>query len=110
MNSQEQITKSEEIRNVARYLRNVFEVETAYDILDKIAKARKIEDFCEGLYAALRLQEKVKRKMKEDKNIDIYVPSENDLQKVVELANPPNLKETSRYLASLALAYPSKRP
>ncbi|HWP46850.1 MAG TPA: hypothetical protein VNM22_06780 [Candidatus Limnocylindrales bacterium] len=108
MSLQEQITKSKEIKRVAGYLRNVFEVEIAYDILDKIAKARKIEDFCEGLYTALRLQEKTQREKKKEGINNIYIPSGDDLQKVVELAKQ-NLKETSRYLASLALAYPSKR-
>ena len=79
------VTEEEALRRVGEYLRNLFHVEVIYDITDKIARSRSVSDLLEGLYAALRLQEKLKREMEKQKR-SVYIPGEQDIGTVRRLA------------------------
>lgn len=101
------VTEEEALRRVGGYLRSLFEInELIYDITDKIARARSVDDLLAGLYAALRLQDKLKRE-KEKRNQSYYIPGEQDLSAVRRLAEAqqPGLRLVSRYIACLAMTY-----
>lgn len=100
------VTEEEALRRVGDYLRDLFEVEVIYDITDKIARARSVSDLLEGLYAALRLQEKLKRR-----NQPVYIPSVQHIEAIRRLAeaSEPGLRLVSRYIACLAMAYRPER-
>ena len=104
------VTEEEALRRVGDYLRNLFQVEVIYDITDKIARSRSVSDLLEGLYAALRLQEKLKRAMERQKR-SVYIPGEQDIDAVRRLAEAPEpgLRLVSRYVACLAMAYRPER-
>lgn len=97
------VTDEEALRLVGGYLRDLFEAkEVIYDITDKIARARSVDDVFDGLYAALRLKEKLKKE-----NPRAYIPGEQDLEAVRRLAEAPKpgLRLVSRYIACLAMAF-----
>src|SRR6266536_4648283 len=100
------VTEEEALRRVGDYLRNLFQVEVIYDITDKIVRSRSVGDLLEGLYAALRLQEKLKKEMA-NQNRPVYIPGEQDIEAVRRLAEAPQpgLRLVSRYIACLAMAY-----
>lgn len=104
------VTKEEVLRRVGGYLRDLFEVEVIYDITDKIARARSVSELLEGLYSALRLQEKLKKE-KERQNQSAYIPGLQDIEAIRRLAEAPEpgLHLVSRYIACLAMAYRPER-
>lgn len=104
------VVEEEALRRIGDYLRNLFEVEVIYDITDKIARARSVSDLLEGLYSALRLQEKLKKE-KERQNQSVYIPGPQDIETVRKLAeaSEQGLRLVSRYIACLAMAYRPER-
>nr|7R21_A Chain A, Cas11a [Pyrococcus furiosus DSM 3638]7R21_C Chain C, Cas11a [Pyrococcus furiosus DSM 3638]7R21_D Chain D, Cas11a [Pyrococcus furiosus DSM 3638]7R21_E Chain E, Cas11a [Pyrococcus furiosus DSM 3638]7R21_F Chain F, Cas11a [Pyrococcus furiosus DSM 3638]7R21_G Chain G, Cas11a [Pyrococcus furiosus DSM 3638]7R21_H Chain H, Cas11a [Pyrococcus furiosus DSM 3638]7R2K_C Chain C, Cas11a [Pyrococcus furiosus DSM 3638]7R2K_E Chain E, Cas11a [Pyrococcus furiosus DSM 3638]7R2K_F Chain F, Cas11 len=99
------------IRNIGRYLSylvdDTFE-EYAYDVVDGIAKARTQEELLEGVYKALRLAPKLKKKAESKGCPPPRIPSPEDIEaleeKVEQLSNPKDLRKLAVSLALWAFA------
>jgi hypothetical protein len=52
-------------KTLAQYLSILLAIEYDIDAIDRIAKARRLEDFVEGIYNALRCRENLKQKIEE---------------------------------------------
>jgi len=61
-------------KSLTQYLSILLAIEYDIDAIDRIAKARRLEDFVEGIYNALRYREnliqKIEEKMKENKEYE----------------------------------------
>lgn len=96
----EEILKSQNVNTVARYLAALLEVETAYDIIDEIGRAKSKNEFLEGLRKAMRLSKKVENEYED------VVPTSNNIEGVILLIGEKeeNLKFLTRYIASMAFS------
>uniref|UniRef100_A0A7C1T9P7 Uncharacterized protein n=1 Tax=Thermofilum pendens TaxID=2269 RepID=A0A7C1T9P7_THEPE len=111
-------------RRLADYLGILLAVEYDVDAIDRIAKARKLEDFAEGIYNALRrresllqklLDEKVKAERgNEDKNFlekaikKVKDFSDSDVDRLINSLSDRSdsqLKLLASYVGSMALAH-----
>jgi len=87
---------------VADYLRVLLAVRYDIDIIDRIAKARKLDDFMEGIYNALRLRQNLEESIRDK----IEIVKEEEYKKALEYAikiihncnssDIKNLKELTR--------------
>lgn len=72
--------------SLANYLSVLLAVEYDIDVIDRIAKARKLEDFAEGVYNALRRRENLEQKIKSYLGKLIEQKVENESKKNLEKA------------------------
>ena len=99
------------VMNLGKYLSylvdETFE-EYAYDIVDGIAKARTQEELLEGVYKALRLAPKLKKKA-DEKGCTFWKPSPEDVEALEDaidkLSNPKDIRKLTISLALWAFAY-----
>lgn len=105
----QELLANEGIRRFGRYLRNLRSYLLAYDVIDRIGKVREIDEFVEALSAAMRLSDNVKARAEREKEAFVFIPSEDDVKNVIELASrgPKALRLVSRYLYALAYTYTS---
>lgn len=88
-------------KSLAQYLSILLAIEYDIDAIDRIAKARRLEDFVEGIYNALRYREnliqKIEEKIKETKNENI----EEILSKAMQLVERFDAFEVDALINSL---------
>jgi len=110
-------------RRLANYLGILLAVEYDVDAIDRIAKARKLEDFAEGIYNALRRRENLLRKLdekvkvaKDDEDKEVLVDaikkvkdfSDSDVDRLINslsARSDSQLKLLASYVGSMALAH-----
>jgi len=108
-------------KSLSQYLSILLAIEYDIDAVDRIAKARRLEDFVEGIYNALRYREnlikKIEEEMKENKeykeilNEAIQLVEEFDISEVDALIDSLTqrdgslLKLVASYIGTRALAF-----
>lgn len=107
--------ENEAVKKIGNYLQLVIAGEMAYDLADRLARARSIDRVIEVLRAALRLRDKILKRVEEnvpeDKKQWLHSWAnlqEESVQKFAQLLQDRDEKElrlATHYLASLALAY-----
>ena len=88
-------------KSLAQYLSILLAIEYDIDAIDRIAKARRLEDFIEGIYNALRYREnliqKIEEKIKETENENL----EEILSKAMQLVERFDAFEVDALINSL---------
>ena len=108
-------------KSLSEYLSILLAIEYDIDAVDRIAKARRLEDFVEGIYNALRYREnlikKIEEKMKENKEYEeilseaLQIVEDFDVFEVDTLINSLRqrdgslLKLVASYIGTRALAF-----
>ncbi|MEM3715268.1 MAG: hypothetical protein QXF82_10015 [Nitrososphaeria archaeon] len=100
------------VQKFGQYLRNLLNFLAAYEVVDKISKARDLPDFSDGVRAATRLSIPLQRKAKSEKILlDVNVLTEEDIQNLYNIAenvykeNPKSFKFLLNLIASLAFSH-----
>lgn len=110
----------ETANKLANYLHIVLAIEYDIDIVDRIAKARRLDDFIEAIYNALRrrftLEKKIQdllSKTEDDKkedlnralsNIKNFNPSDIEIIRDKLIGQPFRIKEIASYIGSKSIA------
>ncbi|MBS7612290.1 hypothetical protein KEJ27_08870 [Candidatus Bathyarchaeota archaeon] len=105
---------------LANYLHIVLAIEYDIDLIDRVAKARRLDDFLEAIYNALRrkftierkigdLLSKVEDEQKEYLNralgyIRSFNPSDVEILRNKLASRPLSIKETASYIGSKSIA------
>lgn len=81
------------VRVVANFLAWYVELESDYGVVDKLARARSDRDIIDALYAALRVKERLKKRVREERNIpeekfeERVIPGQSAIDQVFKYAS-----------------------
>ncbi len=102
----EDILENKSVKNLGRYLRDLRVLLRAYEVIDRVGKARNESDFVEAVSMAMRLSENLEAEANR-RNVNVFIPSERDLDGIIKLAaqGPEALKLVSRYLYAFAYTW-----
>jgi len=105
---------------LAKYLHVVLSVEYDIDVIDRVAKARRFDDFLEAIYNALRRKFTVERKIRDKMSeanerekeflnsalnyIKNFNPSDIEILRSRLIAQSSSIKEIASYIGSKSIA------
>ncbi len=108
--------EDESVQRIGHYLQLIIAGEMAYDLADKLARARSIDRVIEVLRAALRLRDKTLKTIEDkvsDEKKKQWLQSWANLQEqtiqefahLIQDRSEKDIRLSAHYLASLALAF-----
>ncbi|MGQ9469278.1 MAG: hypothetical protein ACUVTD_05565 [Nitrososphaerales archaeon] len=104
------IIDEEYVQKFGQYLRDLITLLSAYEVVDRISKARDLSDFSDGVKVAGRLSASLQREAKrQNRSINVLAPKEiKNLYNIAERVyseNPKFFRFFLNFLTSLAFAY-----